>query len=248
MKEVVLRLQRAQAKVPMSEVLKYRGLLSKSGLFVHLDDETIDAVLVAAQPEIREFVAKDTLWAEGDIVSGIGVLLNGALSSHRVQPNGRPQLFQVFKVPSIMNLEAAVSREPLSPVSVVASTQGFYLWFPYESLFGNEAIPDVTIHILQENLLSYLAANNIRLMNKADILARRTVRGRVMHYLALKCGGHPNGIDIGMSQEEFAHYLCVDRSSLSTELNNIRRDGIIDFDGTRYRVIPSREKHTAKNL
>jgi CRP-like cAMP-binding protein len=215
--------------------------LVESGLFARLEEGVIDAVLAAAKPVTYEFVAKDIIWTQEDTVLGIGVVLSGTLLSYRVQPNGKPQLFQIFKAPSIMNLEAAVSRDAVSPVSVVASTNGCYLWFSSESLFKNAMIPGAVIPVLQENLLSSLASSNIRLMDKADILARRTVRGRILHSLSLMCGKRRSGVDIGMSQEEFAHYLCVDRSSLSTELNNIRRSGIIDFEGTRYRMFKDDE-------
>jgi CRP-like cAMP-binding protein len=41
-------------------------------------------------------------------------------------------------------------------------------------------------------------------------------------------------VSIGMNQEEFANYLCVDRSSLSYELNLMKKEGVIDYKGKTY--------------
>jgi CRP-like cAMP-binding protein len=44
-------------------------------------------------------------------------------------------------------------------------------------------------------------------------------------------------VNIGMNQEELAQYLCVDRSSLSFELNKMRKEGILDFRKKTYTLM-----------
>lgn len=214
----------------------HRGPLIDSGLFARLDDGEIDIVIAASQPETHKFGRKDILWKEGDIINGIGVMLSGILLCRRFQPDGKIQLLRIFEPAQLINLEAAVSRKRTSPVSVIGNSSGSYLWFARDALLANTAIPDEVIRTIQENILHYLADDSIRFMNKTDILARRTVRGRIFLFLTFLCNRHGNDVDIGMSQEEFAQYLCVDRSSLSMELNNMRRDGLIEFEGTNYHL------------
>jgi CRP-like cAMP-binding protein len=214
----------------------YREVLIDSGFFAKLSDESIDIILAASRPKVCEFRRRDILWKEGDLVNGIGVMLSGTLLCQRFQPDGKAQLLRIFEPPNLMNLEAAISRKRTSPVSVTGNSKGSYLWFLHEALFANTAIPDEDLRVLHENLLSYIADDSIRFMNKTDILARRTVRGRILLFLSFLLNRQGEHVDIGMSQEEFAQYLCVDRSSLSMELNKMRRDGLIEFEGTNYHL------------
>ena len=39
-----------------------------------------------------------------------------------------------------------------------------------------------------------------------------------------------------MSREQLARYLCVNRTALSYELNQMKRDGLIDFRGKTFRI------------
>jgi CRP-like cAMP-binding protein len=64
------------------------------------------------------------------------------------------------------------------------------------------------------------------------------VRGRIMVYLSIlseKRGSLTENIN--MNQEELSQYLCVDRSSLSYELNKMRKEGILDFRKKTYTLM-----------
>ena len=43
--------------------------------------------------------------------------------------------------------------------------------------------------------------------------------------------------DIYMNQSQFAQFLCVNRSVLSSELNWLREEGLIDYDKTCYTIL-----------
>lgn len=210
--------------------------LHDSKLFTGLKTAEIDDILQAAKPIDRKFQRGDIIWRESDIVDGIGLLESGTLLCQRYHANGKVQLIRLFTPKDLLNIEAGVSHRKTSPVYVVAASTGNYFWFSNESLLNNPNISSEIKIVLQNNLLAYLADDTIRFMNKSDILSRRTVRGRVIMYLNVLREKHGDEVDIGMSQEEFAQYLCVDRSSLSEELNKMRRDGLIDFNKKIFKI------------
>ena len=214
----------------------YHSKLHDTKLFTGLKSAEIDNILQIAKPVDRKFQKGDILWSEGDIVDGIGLLEEGTLLCQRYHADGKVQLIRLFTENDILNVEAGVSHRQTSPVYVVAATSGSYFWFSNVSLLKHPLISPAVINVLQTNLLAYLADDTIRFMNKSDILSRRTVRGRVIMYLNVLREKHGDEVDIGMSQEEFAQYLCVDRSSLSEELNKMRRDGMIDFNKKTFKI------------
>ena len=83
-----------------------------------------------------------------------------------------------------------------------------------------------------------LSDSNIKMAHKVEILAERGLRDRIMVYLNVlrsKAGG--NTVTIKMSREQLAQFLCVNRSALSNELNKMKREGIIDFKGSRFTIL-----------
>jgi CRP-like cAMP-binding protein len=76
------------------------------------------------------------------------------------------------------------------------------------------------------------------MMHKSDILTVRTVRGRIMAYLSIISEKRNNlTVKIDMNQEELAQYLCVDRSVLSSELNKMRKEGVLNFNKKTYTLM-----------
>jgi CRP-like cAMP-binding protein len=87
------------------------------------------------------------------------------------------------------------------------------------------------------NIINLLADENIRLTYKADVLSIKGMRERIMAHLSImqeKRG--KRSFDLGMNQEQFAQYLCVNRSALSKELNRLKAEGIIAYKNNSYTV------------
>ena len=210
--------------------------LLDSRLFAGLSEAELTELMQTVNPPSRKFKRGATIWREGDAIDGVGVIETGALFYQRFHSDGKVQLVRLFIPGEIINVEAAVSLRRTSPTHVIAAADGNYIWFSNAKLFKNPEVPAETVRVLQANLLAYLADGAIRFIKKSDILSRRTVRDRVIIYLNILREQYGNEVDIGMNQEELAQYLCVDRSSLSEELNKMRRDGLIDFNRKHFRL------------
>lgn len=82
-----------------------------------------------------------------------------------------------------------------------------------------------------------LAMRNLDMNRRAMAMAPKTIRGKILTYLSQqkKIAGS-NTFSIPFTQTKLAHYLSVDRSALSNELSKLRREGIIDYQGTTYKL------------
>ena len=215
--------------------MSYRGL-PDSKLFEGLSTAELEELLRVAYPIRHNFKQGDTVWFEGDVLDGIGLLKEGALLCQRNHPDGTVQFVRVCVPGSILNIETGVSQSKVSPVSVVATGAGSYAWFPYASLFDNPEVAPRTVRALQANLLACLADEAIRFIKRMGILQKHTVRAKVVTYLDILREMQGDKVSFGMAQKELAHYLCVDRSSLSEELGKMRREGLIEFKGTFVKI------------
>ena len=86
-------------------------------------------------------------------------------------------------------------------------------------------------HKLSRNLFDLLSRRNAALTEKIEITSKSSLREKVLAYLSLeaqKTGSMK--VTIPLSRSEMADYLCTNRSVLSRELANMKKDGILDYD------------------
>jgi CRP-like cAMP-binding protein len=210
-------------------------LLKTTRLFKDFTDREFSRIRPWVGFRAQDFERGALLTHQGDAVTDIGILLRGSLFSEKYHIDGKAQIIRTFSPGSVINAEAAASSFGTAPTAIAASRSGRVVWAPYKDLLHNANIPPELRERLYNRLLEIMADDNIRLMYKSDVLSVRTVRGRIMAHLSIiseKRGSR--AINLGMNQEEFARYLCVDRSSLSEELNKLRRAGLLDFNKKNY--------------
>ena len=88
--------------------------------------------------------------------------------------------------------------------------------------------PDELWEKLEQGLQRIVAGNNARLMQKADIISRRTVQEKIRAFLSYEMQIHGSRVfDIPLNRQELADYICVDRTTLSTELTRMASKGLL---------------------
>ena len=86
-------------------------------------------------------------------------------------------------------------------------------------------------HALSRNLFDLISRRNVALTEKIEITSKSSLREKILAYLSLeaqKAGSMK--VTIPLSRSEMADYLCTNRSALSRELANMKKDGILDYD------------------
>ncbi|MDR1815518.1 MAG: Crp/Fnr family transcriptional regulator [Clostridiales Family XIII bacterium] len=214
-----------------------KDVLIESGLLDGISGKNITIVLTAANPTRRAYERGDVVREEGCVLDSFGVLEEGSLLFQRYHMDGHTQIAHVATAPAIVGTEVVASRTRITPTHIVAGDSGSILWFSRKHLLENRQIPAEVALRIQRNLLRILADDYIRFMNKADILSLRTVRERALYYFEILRDRHGDEINLGMTQAEFANYLCVDRTSLTHELSLLRQEGILDHYGKQYKLL-----------
>ena len=88
------------------------------------------------------------------------------------------------------------------------------------------------------NLLKVLAAKNLLLNRKLEIVSRRTTREKLMAYLSFQArAAGSNHFAIPFDRQGLADYLGVDRSALSAEIGKLRREGVLESDRSAFTLL-----------
>lgn len=217
-----------------------------SALFQGLSEKDFRCVSQALSPSVKTYEKKDVLIGQGDVVKKIGIIQDGRVIGVKYHYDGSSQILRILKPNGIIGLESVSSSFSTCPCMLIAESYCTVLFFTYHEFFTSSQITASCKEQLRQNVINILADENIRMMYKIDALSRRTMRDRIMTYLSIimeKRGS--NTFDIGMTQEQFAQYLCVNRSVLSTELNRMRKEKLIEFNKSIYTILPAAKGQTS---
>ncbi|MDD7140823.1 MAG: helix-turn-helix domain-containing protein [Phascolarctobacterium succinatutens] len=123
-------------------------------------------------------------------------------------------------------------------VSYFAASDSEILMLPLGRMLFDGSNHNETNRRLMCNIVSILADNNTRLIEKTEILCKKTLRGKIMAYLEQEA--RYNGSDkftIPFNRTDLANYLDADRSALTRELARMRADGLISFEKNTFEIL-----------
>jgi CRP-like cAMP-binding protein len=93
-------------------------------------------------------------------------------------------------------------------------------------------------HRLIRNMVVSMANKNRSLMEKIEVVAKRSLREKIMQYLSLQSEKQKGDyFEIPLGRAELANYLVADRTAVSRELANMKAEGIIDFDKKMFKFL-----------
>ena len=85
----------------------------------------------------------------------------------------------------------------------------------------------------------YMAADkNAQLMEKLEIVSKKTLRRKILTYLSFQAEHQDSRtFELPMSRTQLADYLCADRTAVSRELARMKQEGRIDFDKNTFTLL-----------
>ena len=87
------------------------------------------------------------------------------------------------------------------------------------------------------NLMKSIAAKNLLLNQKIEIISKRTTREKLMAYLMIQAKQHGSSFTIPYDRQELADFLEVDRSGLSAEISKLRKENVIECKRSFFRFL-----------
>ena len=213
----------------MEEIL---AVLLHCPLFSGLEEEALEALLPQLRPIRRGWGRGETLLHPGEPAPGVGVVLSGGVRVVREDFWGNRSLLTTVKLGDLFAEAFACAGAPLT-VRAEGTQDGEALFFPPEHLMD----PPPGGGDLPGRLLGLMARKNLTLNRKIDHLSQRTTRAKVLAYLSHQAeAADSSAFTIPLDRQELADYLSVDRSALSAELGKLRREGVLEFSRSRFRL------------
>lgn len=211
--------------------------LTHSSLFNGFTDDELADLLGLLEAEQMTYNSEKTIIREGERNPFIFVVLNGVAVAVKYDLGGKEEIYTRMTVGSVFGDVLAVSANSRSPVTVIAYPEAIILKFRFEVLVSAQArLPELRTRLLK-NLTSVLAQKFFDLQDRVNILIRPTLREKIITFLYAESKKHRNTtFNISLNRERMAAYLNTDRSALSRELSNLKKEELIDYYKNTFKV------------
>ena len=217
---------------------KYLNILRKCPLFKDIEEENLLRMLICLGAKIEYYEKKQTIFSEGIPAKHLGIVLSGSVQVMQVDFNGNRSILSEMNEGEVFAEDFACAEVNVLPVSVVMNKQGEVMM-----IHCSHVLHTCTNHCgfhqqLIFNLMKDLALKTIFFHQRMEITSKRTTREKLLAYLhsqAKKTG--TESFEIPFDRQELADFLEVDRSGLSSEIGKLKKEGIIEAEKNRFRIL-----------
>ncbi len=208
----------------------FETVLYQSVLFKNFEYEEFLAVFPLLRGTLRAVNKGVCLQDVGEKITSVGVVVSGGVNTFMHYANGKQSILDALGPAKLFGLDMVLTPTRRSTLTIksVMPTEAFV--FPFQGLETIHALPEEIRYRLLENILIYIANENIRKQHKIEIISQNGLRDRILTCLRMfSRRRRSSSFAISFTREEFADYLCVNRSALSHELSKMQQEGILTF-------------------
>ena len=210
--------------------------IKDNALFYQMDDAEIEHSLSCCQAEIKSYDKNQKIFSQEDPPKSLYILISGSIVICRDLLNGKRYIVTNIREKEMFGEVYVFLEEEDYPYYALVTLESRVLEIP-KTFFLNERQRNCNGHNLMiRNMLKILAEKAFFLNNKVQLLSHGSLRQKIAQYL-LEGIDESMYIKLNMNREEFADYLSVARPSLSRELNNMKKDGLIEVERDIIRVL-----------
>lgn len=208
-------------------------VLNKCPLFYGADDAELLRVTKSLGARVAAVVKGQTILSEGEPPEFVGIVLSGAVRVVREDYYGNRSILAELSPPDIFAESFVCAGADRLPVSVAAAENGSVMLLDGKKVLENSR--------LAGNLLKITAGRNLLLNRKIEIISKRTIRDKLMTYLSYRaeeCGSCE--FTVPYDRQALADYLETERSALSAEISRLRKEGIIECERSKFKLLENK--------
>lgn len=219
------------AKVTIEQV-------AQADLFKNMSLDEVKELLSKTNMLVKHFHKNAYVFLAGDVVENLCVVVNGTVQIVKEDASGDRSIIGSIESGRTFGTCYLGSKGKHSVVSYFAVKNCEILMIPFASLNMN-VIGNQNIYCkFFSNIIATVAGHNINLIEKVDVLGRKTLRGKIMAYLekeAQLCRSRTFALPF--NRTDLANYLDADRSAMTREIARMRDDGLIKFEKNIFTLV-----------
>lgn len=216
----------------------YFDILSQCPLFAGICRQEMERMLGCMGGKITDIAKGNPVFLEGDPAEFVGVVLSGKVQILRSDYYGNRSVLAVVSPGDLFGEAFACAGVETLPVSAIALQTCTVLLLDCKRVLTGCANACPYHSRLVQNLLQGIAQKNLMLTRKIRCMSQKTTREKLMEFLLEQAKQQESAeFVIPYDRQALADYLGVERSAMSAEIGKLRKAGLIESDGSWFRVL-----------
>ena len=217
---------------------KYYDILLGNPLFTGVQREELQSMLGCLSAKATRVKKGNPVFLEGDPAGFIGIVLEGAVRIVRDDYYGERSFIAQAEPGDIFAEAYACAAVDTMPISGYAAADSQVLLLSARKMLTVCTNACGFHNRLVKNLLEVVARKNLLLSRKIQFMSQKTTREKLMAYLLDQAKQHGSAeFTIPLDRQALADFLGVERSAMSAQLSQLRRDGVLETTGSRFRLL-----------
>lgn len=213
-------------------------IIKNHKLFYGFKDNEIEYIFKNFKYYIKDFSDNEKIISTGTKLDYSIFLLSGETKFENYNYDGSVSILGKIKEGNLVNLSYNLNFFNIEKSNLLSCKNSTILFLDLRNLLEEEITFSNIDNKLLKNLIKLMKINEIQSEKYKIILSERSTRKKICRFLEFqKEENSTNSFDVNFSRLELADYLAVDKSSLSRELSNLKKEGLIDFNGNHFTMI-----------
>ncbi|MDK2934890.1 MAG: hypothetical protein PWP27_2700 [Clostridiales bacterium] len=209
------------------DIKNYLNILKLTGLFDGFSTVELLDLFKTNQYIISQYKKGSIVHFESEICTSWDIILKGEVIVQKIDEKGNVLTVAEFRVGDNTGGNLLFSKHPYYPMSVLAKSDT-------DILHINKDFVLKLCHNSQDFLIQFLTCISDKtaiLTNKIKSISMKSIRESIIEFLNYEYYSQKSKeIKLHMTKKELAERLGIQRTSLSRELNKMKKDGLIDYN------------------
>jgi len=206
---------------------KHVSLIKVNKLFKDISTVELVNYLNSGSCSITNYYKNSLIHFESEVCQTLDIILKGEVRVQRIDEQGNSLTITDFGFGDSIGGNILFSKHPHYPMTIISKT-GCTILHINRSLVLQLCQTNETFLL---EFLTCISDITTILTNKIKVISSKSIRESVFDFLRYEYYIRKrNRIILSMTKKELAERLGIQRTSLSRELNKMRKDGLIDFD------------------
>ena len=208
-------------------MLDFIHILKQMDLFKELSSQEIESLFKKDSYNIKTYNKNSIIYLPNEKCTTFDIILKGTVSIQGVDNKGNYVSISDFTVRDMIGGNLLFSHVNFYPMMALSKDEVTLLHIK----------KDLILELCQSNtnflttFLESLSDMTLILTDKIKTLSYKSIRQCIIDFLVYESYAQKsNKIKLNFTKKELAEKFGVQRSSLSRELNKMRKDGLIEYD------------------
>lgn len=212
--------------------VNYARLLEKTGILKYIQPEDYELFINELNITSMKFVNNQIILRQDEKADQIAIVIDGEVKAEKFHGGGSNNMVHTYLDGDIFAYEGIFSSNRNYPLDYISDGDSQIAFIEMDSLRECSFYEEI-----MQGIIGYMADESVRRMYRIEIISKKKLRERILAFLQIQeTDLGASAFSMGMSREQLAEELCVNRSALSNELSKMQKEGLVTIDKRKVRL------------